>query len=133
MEIKTEIAKPILRISMSLVFLYFGFQQILSPNAWTGFVPDFVTSLVSPILTANNIVMMNGILEITLGIFLIIGIYTRFSAIILSLHLLGIAASVGFSPIGARDFGLAMATLAAFFNGPDKYCLDMKFKKVKKE
>lgn len=123
--IKSEYSKPLLRISLSLVFLYFGFQQISSPDSWSGFVPEFLTKF---FLSANNIVMINGILELTLGIFMIIGLYTRFSSIILSVHLIGIAISLGLTPTGVRDFGIALATLATFLNGPDKYCLDKKIK-----
>lgn len=96
---------------MALVFLYFGFQQVYAPDNWTVFVPSFLTSVA---LTSANIVVFNGILELTLGTFLLIGLYTRFSALVLSLHLLGITLSIGFTPLGVRDFGLAAATFALF-------------------
>ncbi len=118
-----EIAKPFLRIVLSLVFLYFGTSQIISPSNWASFVPGFLTVGFS----ANNWVIFNGILEITLGLFLILGLYTRFSAVILSIHLFFIALSVGFNPIGIRDLGLAFSTFVVFLNGIDKYCLDRKF------
>lgn len=112
---------------MSIVFLYFGLQQILSPDNWASFVPNWITSA---IITANNIVIFNGILEISLGIFLLIGLYTRFASLILSLHLLGIALSIGINPIGVRDLGLTVATFVVFLNGADKFCVDRKFKKT---
>ena len=119
-------AKPLLRIGLSLVFLYFGFQQVLSPDDWAGFVPKY--ALVFN-LTANNLVMLNAVMELTLVLFLIIGLYTRFSSIVLSLHLLGVAFSVGFNPIGIRDFGLAIATFVIFLNGLDNYCYDHLYNK----
>ena len=125
---KREQTKAILRISMSLVFLYFGYQQISSPDSWIGFVPEFLTK---SFLTPNNLVLANGILEISLGIFMILGLYTRFASLILSLHLFGIAFSIGYVPTGVRDFGLAFATLVVFLNGADIYTLDKKFRKVK--
>lgn len=118
---KKQIPQLVLRISMSLVFLYFGFAQISDPDSWTGFVPGFLTNT---IITANNIVIFNGILELTLGIFLLIGLYIRFSSMILALHLFFIALSIGFNPLGIRDFGLAMASFAIFLNGPDYYSVD---------
>ena len=123
-----KLSKPLLRIGLSLVFLYFGFQQITSPNEWVSFVPDWALKF-SFGLSANNIVMANAILELTLGIFLIIGLYTKFSALILSLHLFGIAFSMGINQIAVRDFGLAVATLVVFLNGMDSWCLDKKFGK----
>ena len=120
----------ILRIALSLVFLYFGFQQIISPDDWIGFVPEFATGFG---LSANNLVIMNAILEISLGIFLIIGLYTRFSALILSLHLFGIAFSIGLNPLGVRDLGLAVATLVVFINGPDKFTIDARVNRKNQE
>lgn len=125
-----KFAKPLLRISMALVFLYFGFQQVYSPDDWAGYVPKFLTSV---IITANNLVILNGIVELSLGIFLLIGIYTRLSSLILALHLFGISFSIGFNPLGIRDFGLSFATLVVLLNGPDQYCLDSKFVKKKEK
>ncbi|MEK6898578.1 MAG: DoxX family membrane protein [Nanoarchaeota archaeon] len=111
---------PLLSISLAVVFLYFGFSQISSPDDWAELVPDFLTGV---ILTANNWVIFNGILELTFGIFLLIGLYSRFSALILGIHLLFIAFSIGFNPVGIRDFGLAMATIALFLMNK-KYGVD---------
>ncbi|MEK6894458.1 MAG: DoxX family protein [Nanoarchaeota archaeon] len=123
-----EIGKIILRLSLALVFLYFGVQQIMDPGAWSGFVPDrFHVSGIS----ANNIVIFNGFMEIVFGTFFIVGLYVRFASIVMSLHLFVIALSIGFSPLGIRDFGLAFATLALFFFGADRYTVDYKFAKKK--
>lgn len=117
-------APAILRISMALVFLYFGFSQTIAPDDWVSFVPEFT---IPSFMTANNLVMLNALFEITLGFFMICGLYTRFSSLLLGLHLFGIALFIGLNPLGVRDFGLAFATLVVYFNGPDKYCLDTKF------
>jgi len=126
----SKYSKPLLRISLSLVFLYFGYQQITNPAAWTGFVPSYALILG---LTAEKLVLINSLLELSLGTLLLIGLYTRLSSLILSLHLLAIAHSIGFNPLGIRDLGLALATLAIFLNGPDKFCLDNKLNKNKNQ
>jgi len=121
-------ARPLLRIAMSLVFLYFGFQQVYSPDNWTGFVPKFLTNT---IITANNIVVLNGIMELSLGLFILIGLYTKFSSLILAVHLFGISFSLGLTPLGIRDFGLSFATFSVFLNGADEYTLDYKLDRKK--
>jgi uncharacterized membrane protein YphA (DoxX/SURF4 family) len=178
-----KFAIPVLCVTMGLVFLYFGFQQIYSPDNWATFVPDFLSigamtlnnwvmlngvleltlglflimglytrfsALILSLhllfiafsignwatfvpdflsigaMTLNNWVMLNGVLELTLGLFLIMGLYTRFSALILSLHLLFIAFSIGFNPLGVRDFGLAIATFVIFLSGAHPYGIDAK-------
>jgi len=117
---REEFSKIILRLSLSLVFLYFGALQAMNPTKWTMFVPEFITNIIS----ANNIVLFNGILEITLGIFLLFGLFTKISSLILSVHLIAITISVGFNTIGISDFGLSMAALAIFFNGIDVFSID---------
>ena len=121
-------SKPLLRIVMSLVFLYFGFQQIMSPAMWVGFVPNY--ALVFG-LTAEKVILGNALLELSLGALLLFGLYVRSASLILSLHLFGIAFSLGFNDLAVRDFGLAFATLVIFINGSDYLCLDKIFKKKK--
>ncbi|MEN9625918.1 MAG: hypothetical protein RL557_246 [archaeon] len=119
-------SKPLLRIALSFVFLYFGYQQITEPVAWTGFVPSHVLLFG---ITAYQVVIINALLELSFGLLLLIGLYTRFVSFILALHLFGIAFSLGFNDLGVRDFGLACATLAVFLQGSDRWCLDEKWKK----
>ena len=116
-------SKPTLRIAISLVFLYFGYQQITSPDLWTSFIPSAILALG---ISAKTLVITNSIVELSLGTLLLLGLYTRVSSLVLSLHLFGIAFSIGFNPLGIRDFGLAFATLVIFLNGVDRLCLDKK-------
>ena len=118
-------SKPILRVALSLVFLYFGFQQITSPFEWTGFVPEYALNFG---IAAEKIVLANAILELSLGALLLIGLYTRMSALILAVHLSLITFSLGLNDLGARDFGLTFATFVIFLNGADEFCLDKKWK-----
>lgn len=120
-------AKPTLRIALSLVFFHFGANQLINPLEWIGFIPDFVTNIG---IDAVTMVVANGILEIVLGLFMITGLFTRLSSLILGIHLSVIVVSlvaVGAGHLAARDFGLALATIVIFLNGPDKFCLDWKF------
>lgn len=116
-------SKPILRIGIALVFLHFGFSQISSPDNWANYVPDFLTG---KIVGATNIVVMNGIVEVTLALFLITGLYTKFSAGILTMHMIPIIIFVGASSIAVRDFGIFIAIFVVFLNGLDKYTIDNK-------
>lgn len=89
---------------------------------WVGFVPDWATSIMS----AGTLVYLNGIFEIIAGLMLAIGIFPRYVALLLGLHLLVISSSLGFSAIGVRDIGLSFATLSLFFLGNDKLALSYK-------
>lgn len=119
-------SKPILRVSISLIFLYFGYQQLISPLAWSGYVPNFVLSFG---VSASSLVIFNGLIELIFGVLLFLGLFTRLSSLILAINLFLIMFSLGFNEVSVRDFGLALATLVIFLNGLDEYCLDKIFKK----
>ena len=117
---------PILRISMSLVFIWFSISQFQAPTSWTGFVPEFATNLSG--LDAKTLVLAHAVFEMIFGISLLIGIYTRFVAFLLAIHLLAISFSLGYNAIAIRDLGLSVATISVFLHGPDKWSLMKKIK-----
>ncbi len=126
MEKYSKYAPVVLRIAISLVFLYFGTSQLMNASKWIGFMPDFVSAMFGG--NAVLLVHINGVFEVIAGLCLIVGFQTRIVALLLGLHLIGIASSIGFSPLGVRDFGLSFATLSIFLNGADVWCLDEKMK-----
>lgn len=119
-------SKIIMRISIALLFLWFGVSQLHSPSSWTGFLPDWTNSLS---MSPSILIYLNGSLEITFGLFLISGLFTRISSLILGLHLLGIALSMPYSPTMIRDLVLSVVTIIVFFNGSDDLTLDKKLQK----
>ena len=120
-------APVVLRIGLALVFLWFASQQILNTDMWTSFIPSWITSISG--LDATFWVHFNGAFEIVFGLCLLTGYFTRTTALLLALHMLDITFTVGYSSIGVRDFGLAIATLAVFLYGTDVWCLDNFFGK----
>ena len=103
----------ILRIGIVLVLFWFGINQVIDPSKWVFFIPDWVinNSPISPEL----IIVLNGGVELVLGTFILLGIFLRISAFIIALHLFSIAASLGNTPSGIRDVGLAFMALALVF------------------
>lgn len=116
------IAPAVLRIGVSLVFLWFGSQQLLDVNSWTRLIPEFVTSITG--LSATFLVYFNGAFEIIFATCLILGYFTRISAFMLAVHMIHIMVAVGYGPTGVRDFGIAIATVATFLNGPTIWSVD---------
>lgn len=114
-------APVVLRFAMCAVFLYFGISQLTSTSLWTGLVPEWLTNATG--LSASAFVTINGIFEIVASVLLLLGALVRPIAFLLFLHLFGIAWTLGFNPLGVRDFGLAFATLAVAVYGNDRWCL----------
>ena len=111
----------VLRIGMAIVILWFSTQQFINSSYWTAYVPDSIVSLTG--LSAVALVHVNAVFELVFGVMLLFGIYVRLSALLLALHLFDIMYVVGYSEIGMRDFGLAVATLSVFMSGPDLLAL----------
>ena len=114
-----------IRIGMGVVLLFFSYYQFSDPSAWTGYVPHSITALSGG--NATMLVLMNAWFELIFGLSLLAGLQTRIVSLLLALHLFGITATIGISPLGIRDFGLAVATLSIVFAGPDLISLDRKF------
>jgi len=120
-----KFAPIVLRISISLVFLWFGLTQIFNREALAGYLPQLAYSLpIEPF----TLILFNGLFETVFGLLLLIGLFTRVSSFLLGLHLLGITFSLGYNDVAIRDLGLALATLSIFLHGADKWCLDSKIK-----
>lgn len=115
-------APTVLRYALSLVMLWFGTQQFLNTQEYVGYVPDSIVAMLHT--SAITLVHLNGIAELVLGTLLVFGIWTRWVAFLLALHLLDIMFTIGYGQIAVRDFGLAMALMVIFMNGPDPLTLD---------
>ncbi len=118
-----EYAPLIARLSISLVFLWFGFNEIINTEVWVTWLPQFAYNL--PI-APTTLVLINGTFEIIFGGLLLAGLFTRITAFLLFIHLLGIAFSVGYNDVAIRDLGLSLVTLSIFLSGPDRWCLEKK-------
>ena len=113
-----KIGLTVLRLGMAAVYLYFGFSQIFDGINWVSLVPMWASDLVH--LPPAMIVLGNGLFEIVLGTLLAAGVLVRPVAVILAIHLVVIASGFGFTPLGVRDYGLSLATLAIALLTPKK-------------
>ena len=119
-----DYSTAIIRISLALVLLWFGIDEIVNPENWFGYFPESLTSLLP--FSLETFFMINGIFEILVGILLLIGFYTRIIAFIVAFHLLSITIAVGYNDIGIRDFGLTLMAVSLIFSGAGVLSLDNK-------
>ncbi len=116
----TVTSAQVVRVSAVLLFLWFGFQQLVSPGDWVGFLPTWTGYFPVP---GEMLVQLNGLMEVVLAALLALGAYTRVSAGLLGVHLFFIALSAG-GAIGVRDAVLAFMTLSLCVGTPDAWTMD---------
>src|SRR3989344_969839 len=124
----------IVRMSLALVLLWFGISQLINPESFLGYIPQWMHE--HPLQLMHNIpkpsvhvvLTFNGIADTLLGLLLLMGFYTRLTAFIAALHLLSIAFSLGYNDIAIRDFGLSLMALSVVFSGAGILSLDNKSK-----
>ncbi len=119
-----QYAPIVLRLGLTAVFTWFGVSQLVNGAAWVNLVPSWATAVAG--LTALDIVHANGVLEVVCALLLGTGIYVRWVAGLLAIHLFVITSHLGLTAVGVRDFGLSFATLATALFGDDIYCLTRK-------
>ncbi len=120
-------SRVLLRWSWVALFFWFGSRQLINSSDWVGFLPEFTGYLPIP---GEMLVQLNGLFEIVLAVALLFGVYTRVSAALLAVHLMGIAVVAG-GAIGVRDAALAMVGFAIALDTPDAWTMDAKQKKQK--
>ncbi len=129
----------IIRIGLALVLLWFGINQTFDSDSFLGYVPAWamphpahmmhfppVHVMHNSTINVNAIIMLNGAFETIIGLFLLIGLYTRILAFIAAIHLFIIAFSLGYNDIAVRDFGLALMAVSLVFSGAGSLSLDSK-------
>ena len=116
------LAPAMVRVGMSIVFIWFGYQQLINASPWTVLVPSWVTSFSG--LSALSFIYFNAVFEVVFGLCLLLGLFVRIVGFLLALHMLHITYLVGYNDVGVRDFGLLTATISVFLYGADSWCLD---------
>lgn len=122
-------APLLIRVGLGLVFVYFGIDKFLRPEVWEGWIPPFIKASVP----SATFLTMSGVIEIVLGTMLIVGLLTRYAALLVAFFLVGVLATFGADDITGRDVGLLGAALSLVLTGSGEKSLDWKLAKEKKD
>ena len=120
----------LLRVGIGVVFTVFGFDKLIYPFRWVGWIPNVVRQKVeaSHLLTLFGFLKIQGVVEGLLGLFLLFGFRTRLSAIFCAAILAGIVYFLKWDEIGIRDTGLLFSSLALFCFGGGEWSFDEWYK-----
>jgi uncharacterized membrane protein YphA (DoxX/SURF4 family) len=112
-----KIASLLLRVALAGVFLYASIGSTLNPQEWIGFLPSFLTHIIS----GELLLKFFAIYEALLALWLLSGKFTQYAAGLSALTLAGIVVSnLSLLAISFRDAALACAAVGLFFIDPQK-------------
>ena len=98
-----------LRTGLAIVFFYAASSAFLNPTSWQGFIPQFISDVISPGIFLN----IHSAAEIILGIWLLSNKKTFYAAAISALFMLAIVVfNVGALDILFRDIAIFFAAIA---------------------
>jgi len=106
----------ILRIAFALMYFYSGMELILRPDPWQGYIPQWLANLITPIVSLNSYLWLQGAGELAIA-FLLVAWFLgraafRIGAVLATVEMLAILAVVGINLVTFRDIGLLGGALA---------------------
>ncbi len=103
----------ILRVAIGITFLWIGVLIFREPEFWAGFIQPWMIN----ILPVEPVQAMYGtaILDIAVGFFLLIDVFTWVAAFVGAGHLLIVLIVAGIDSITVRDIGLFGGAVALFW------------------
>lgn len=95
----------LLRLGLSYVFLFVAISTLLNPNSFAHYVPQFVGQLIP----ANLFLIVYGVFEVFLALWLLSGLKTLYAALIAAAILFVLTA------LNFNDFGILFRNVAIFY------------------
>ncbi len=105
-----------LRIGLAAVFLWFGIDKMIHPSYWlNAWVPKQVIEILAKFsVSGMQLIYLNGIFEILVGLSLVTGVFTKIFSILAIIFLILVLTFNGISEVIIRDLGLIGGLLAVF-------------------
>ena len=112
-----KLSHTIIRISLSLVFFWFGIDKFFHPLYWlNAWVPPWLVGAATVVHVApSTVVYVTGTFEILVGISLASAMFVELFAFLAVLFLVAVSLFHGFNEVLVRDIGLMGALLALVF------------------
>jgi|SRR3989344_5255764 len=106
-----KITAIILRIGIGLTLIYASMNAIMAPQDWIGYVPQWVGVVIS----REWFLTVHSVAELGIGLGLLANLYTPVMSLLAFFDFSAILIFYGIDAVTFRDFGLAFAALALFF------------------
>jgi len=105
----------VLRFAIGSVFVWFGIDKWIHPDAWVSWIPAWFWPLI-PGGDAHLFMFLNGAFEFLVGALLVAGKLIRPASAAAGAFLLVVALSVGINEVTVRDNAMLGSCLALFLH-----------------
>ena len=109
-----------IRISLAIVFIWFGLDKFIDPQHWSGTLPQVLTNLAATLhIGARDLLFLSGIFEVLVAVSLVTGFFIRWFASATLIFVLFAGIAHGFGDDLVRDIGV-MGGLVAIITWPER-------------
>lgn len=106
----SEIVQLILQLGLAFCFLYTGISHLRDPDSWEKLLRPWVAKLLGRHRRVS--IILNGLFDLTVGLWLLTPWFTWLVALIAALHFLQIYVAIGINRQTYRDVGLSSIAVA---------------------
>ncbi|MCH7758887.1 DoxX family membrane protein [Patescibacteria group bacterium] len=115
-----SLAFHILRVGLAITFLWIGILVFQEPEAWGLYLQSWAVDFLP--ISLKQVMISVALLDILVGIFLLINIFTWVAAFFGAVHLIIVLITTGVNGVTVRDIGLLAAVIALMvFTWPIKF------------
>lgn len=100
----------ILRVGIGITFFWIGIFILKNPENWGNMITPWFQGLLP--VSLKTVMIPTAILDILIGFFLLVDVFTWFFALLGALHLVVVLVTTGITFITVRDLGLLAGLIA---------------------
>lgn len=119
----------ILRVGMSITFLWIGVLIFRDPEFWGGFLQPWAAGLLP--VPIEEAMIGTAVLDILVGLFLLIDVGTWVAALVGTAQLVIVLVTSGIDAVTVRDLGLLGGTISLLWSGLPQTIRDKLRRKAK--
>jgi len=104
-----------LRLGVGVTFVWIGIMIVQEPLSWAGYMDPWVLNLIPG--SVEFFMTVTGIIDIILGAFLVLNLFTNVVGYLVALHMVGILVGGGVNDVTVRDIAILAGGTAIGIDG----------------